>query len=546
MTAAVRTSERTRLAWLVAYGLVNFLAFPHPLGEGVLDVGWALAWFSPAFLLLGLEGLAVGRAARVGFVTVWLANAAILHWVYVVTVVHGGAPPAIGVLSPFLLATYVGLHGAAFAAVWAWLARRGAGSPLVAAMLWVVIDHLRSFLLTGFPWAEIGYAQHENSLLMPIAAWTGVYGLAFVTVLGGAALAGWISAWRRSLWPSRECVVIALTIGLLHGLGSLELLEQDDGSATTVRVAAIQGSVDQGAKWSPERYVDTLELYDRLSREAVAQGARLVVWPETALPGAIELDVEVADRLLALARETRAAYVIGAVGVRQNPQTGEITDYYDSAFVIDAEGRAVDRYDKSHLVPFGEYVPFRGLLGGLLDAVARGIAPLDVSAGDGPRAVEVDLGPGVGRIRLGIPICYELLFPDRVRRFVDDGAQLLVAITNDAWYGRTGAPHQFLAMTALRSAETGAWTVRAANTGVSAIIDGRGRVRAESALFEPAVLVADVPLLAAGAGARGASPYVRLGDVFVGSCWIGLLVTSVRAARRHGSADAEERGASPE
>ena len=146
----------------------------------------------------------------------------------------------------------------------------------------------------------------------------------------------------------------------------------------------------------------------------------------------------------------------------------------------------VDRYDKTHLVPFGEYVPLRAVLGRLLGAVARGIAESDVSAGLVPRALELTWPARGARaseqttrtgVMVGVPICYELLFPDLVRRFVDDGAGVLLAITNDAWYGSTGAPHQFLAITAMRSAETGVWIVRAANTGISAIIDGRGRVR---------------------------------------------------------------------
>jgi apolipoprotein N-acyltransferase len=536
MTPDVGPGGRARLAWLVAYGLVTFLAFPHPLGDTVVDLGRSMAWLSPLCLLIGLHGLGVARAARAGFVAVWLAHSAILHWIYVVSVVHGGAPPIVGVLAPIALASYVGLHGAIFAAVWAWLARRHAASPLAAAMLWVVVDHLRSFLFTGFPWAQIGYAQHESALLAPVAAWTGVYGLTFVTVLGGAAAADWILQRRARRRPSRGLVGIAIGIGLLHIVGWLAPTQRADYASPSLRVAAVQGSVEQSEKWSPERYAQTLDLYERLSRQAVSQGARLVVWPETALPGPVELDLEVADRLVALARETRAAYVIGAVGVTADPTTGAIDAYFDSAFVLDWQGRVAGRYDKSHLVPFGEYVPFRWLLGGVLDAVARGIASLDVSAGEGPRAVEVDLGPGVGRVRIGIPICYELLFPDRVRRFVDDGAQLLVAITNDAWYGRTGAPHQFLAMTALRSAETGAWTVRAANTGVSAIIDARGRVRESSRLFEPAVLVADVPLLDASGGAPHANPYARWGDVFTWGCWLGLAATLLRAARGRGRA----------
>ena len=202
--------------------------------------------------------------------------------------------------------------------------------------------------------------------------------------------------------------------------------------------------------------------------------------------------------------------------------------YYDSAFAIGPSGDFGERYDKTHLVPFGEYLPLRDVLGLLVRAVATGVAPSDVTAGPAPRALAVEL-PGGAVVRAGVPICFELLFPDLMRRFAADGAELLLAITNDAWYGRTGAPYQFLAITALRSAETRLWTARAANTGVSAFIDGRGRVRAQTRIFEPGYLVADVPR---HQQPRESTFYVRHGDVFAVACAIVALVAIGVGARR--------------
>jgi apolipoprotein N-acyltransferase len=197
---------------------------------------------------------------------------------------------------------------------------------------------------------------------------------------------------------------------------------------------------------------------------------------------------------------------------------------YDSAYLIDAAGRGLDRYDKAHLVPFGEYLPFRAILGGFIRAIATGSAGRDVTAGEFPRSVTLPgSGSGSGKpsVTVGVPICYELLFPDLVRRFVGDGAGVLLAITNDAWYGRTGAPYQFLVMTAMRSAEGGVWTARAANTGVSALIDERGRVREQTRIFERAFLVGEVPIRPSGVAK---SFYVRHGDLFAWACWGALLV----------------------
>jgi apolipoprotein N-acyltransferase len=219
---------------------------------------------------------------------------------------------------------------------------------------------------------------------------------------------------------------------------------------------------------------------------------------------------------------------VGAVGLApRGPDT--YPDLFDSALLYDAEGTRTDRYDKSHLVPFGEYLPLRTLLGQFIRAVATGAAGRDVTPGAGPRALVLPTGREP-IVTVGVPICYELLFPDLVRRFAGGGAQVLFAITNDAWYGRTGAPHQFLAMTALRSAETGLWTARAANTGVSALIDARGRVKERTGIFEEGLVVGDVPLRDGPA-----TFYARHGDGFAFACWVVSLGLAVRARRERGA-----------
>ncbi len=519
-----------RAAVLGAYALISFLSFPHPVAGRVLDLGWLLAWLAPALLVAGLRGLGPRRAARDGFLAGLVAHAAILHWIYVVTVVYGEAPAPVGVLAPVGLAAYSALFTAAFGAALAVLARRGLDSPPALAALWAALDHARHWFLSGFPWGVIGYAQHQNAWLLGLAPWTGVVGLSFVTVLGGAALADLQRALRGG--GGRPWVAAGWlgAVALAHGLGGLSLRlapAAAAGSAETVRIAVLQGDIDQGVKWSPAFAEQTLEVYEDLTRRAVQQGARLVLWPETAVPGGIEIDPALRERLGALARESHATLVVGGVGIE-----GQRGDYrfFDSAFVFDPDGGLVDRYDKSHLVPFGEYVPLRGVLGLFVSAVARGIAPDDVTAGRVPRAIRIPVPGGpAGGVTAGIPICYELLFPDLMRRFVRDGAGVLLAITNDAWYGRTGAPYQFLAITALRSAELRVWTARAANTGVSAFIDERGRVVEHTPIFQPGFLVRDVPLRPPP---LGGSFYARHGDVFAWACWAQVVAWIVLARRR--------------
>jgi apolipoprotein N-acyltransferase len=547
-----------RLPFLAAYAVATFLAFPHPLpfaGGAVLDLGIAVSFAVPAFLVVGLRGLAPRPAALRAFGFTVLAHGLVLHFIYVVTVRYGHAPVAIGVLAPFALATYAGLLGALFGAGFAWLAARGGANAWTVALLWTVVDHLRSMFLTGWPWATLGYAQHENPALLGLAPWTGVYGLSFAVVLGGVALldAGEALA-RRSRPPTGALAALAFVVAL-HGFGLATRIGPDAEGAPgqTIRIAAVQGNIDQGVKWNAAWIERTLTIYEDLSREAAARGARIVVWPETAVPGTVEADARLRQRIEALSRETGASFVVGSVGIDLDRE-GRVSSFYDSAFLVEPEAGVVARYDKSHLVPFGEYVPLRGLLGRFLGAVASGIARGDVTPGSGPRALSLRVSTSAENsleradgdaeraspvVRIGVPICYELLFPDLVRRFVKDGGGVLLGITNDAWYGKTGAPYQFLAITAMRAAEGGVHLVRAANTGVSAWIDAGGRVREQTTIFEPGLVVVNVPLPRPSDAEHATTFYVRHGDVFANACWLAFAAVVLVASRsaRHRAAE---------
>ncbi|HXV37635.1 MAG TPA: apolipoprotein N-acyltransferase [Myxococcota bacterium] len=525
-------TRRSRLALLCGYAAATFLSFPHPVGSRVLDLGLLCGWLSPGLLLLGLGGLAPRRAAVHGFLAGWLTQAAILHWIYVVSVEYGHAAPPLGVIAIFGLAAHAGAFSAAFAWLWSTLDRRALGSPLAAALLWTAIDYARGAGALGFPWAAIGYSQHANPALLALSAYTGVHGMTFAVVLGSAALAGAAraAATRRPL--SKPALGWLAAGAALCALGALLRVPGDEGAAR-IRVAVLQGNIEQGVKWQPQWAESTLEIYEALARRAAAEGAQLIVLPETAVPGALNADPALRARLAALARETRAAYVVGSVAVEARAGEREVA-FYDSAFAIEPSGEHGARYDKSQLVPFGEFVPLGRWLGRLFSAVARGMATERVTPGAGPRALSVEVPAAAQPIaRVGVPICYELLFPDVTRRFAREGAELLLAITNDAWYGRTGAPYQLLAMTAVRSAESGLWTARAANTGVSAFIDARGRVLAQTRIFERDLLVADLPLRAPP---RGGTFYARHGDVFAYGCGLGTALLAAASAlrkRRH-------------
>lgn len=520
----IEISPRRRRVGLALYAVLTVLSFPHELPGGAsIDFGLVFAWLGPAGLVVGLHGLSPWRAARIAFAASLVCHSVLFHWFAVVTVVYGGMPVGLGVLAPILPAFYVSLFTALFAWAWAW-ARDAFGQPvLVGAILWTAVDWARGHFLGGFPWATLGYALHLDLPLLGWTRWGGVYLLSFFAVAVAIAIA---TAWLDRNDASRRQLVITLVLILVaHGLGAL-LAAEERSDAPTVRVAAIQGNIEQGQKWDPNRRHQIFETYLRLSSEAGDEGVDWIVWPETAVPGLIEYDGELRSRIGVLARRYDAALMVGGMGI-DLASDGRPSAYYDSAFHFDRGGAVRARYDKTHLVPFGEYVPLRALLGQVFQSLATGLSSTDVTAGATPRALEMTTGAGADvRVRVGVPICYELLFPHLVRKFAADGAGVLLAITNDAWYGRTGAPHQFLAMTALRSAESGRWTVRAANTGISAIIDSQGRVRQASALFEEAVVAGEIPIATDGA----ITFYARYGDAFA---WLCVLVSAVLLAERH-------------
>jgi apolipoprotein N-acyltransferase len=286
-------------------------------------------------------------------------------------------------------------------------------------------------------------------------------------------------------------------------------------AGTPVRIALIQGNVAQGQKWDAAFADQIFQRYLALSRNGVAQGATLIVWPESATPFLYE-EHPAAEAMRLLARETGVRLFVGSDQIER----GATPRYYNSAFLIDPAGRTTGVYRKMQLVPFGEYVPLQSILsfaGPLVEQVG-GFAPGETLT--------------VFRLREGAfttGICYEAVFSHLSREAVRRGSQLLTSITNDAWFGRSSAPWQHLAMARMRSVETGRYLARAANTGISAFVDPYGRVMQQSPLFAPAVVVGEVRFL------DGVTPYVRIGDVVPWAglvVGLGLWVAGARARRR--------------
>jgi apolipoprotein N-acyltransferase len=431
----------------------------------------------------------IGHLFGVGFFGVGIS------WVAVSFYRFGGMGGVLSVAATLLFVVFLAL----FPALLAWLSRRffsrlnsTAYLLLLMPMLWVLFEWIRGWILTGFPWLNLGYSQ-TDSFLAGLAPVLGVYGISWVVALSAGLL-----VWLGNMPERRRIIGACALVAVWGGAGLLLLIEWSMPHDRPLTASLIQGNVPQNLKWRPEQRAPTIDLYTRLSRERWDRD--IIIWPETALP-AYYHQAEIF--LQGLAREARdnggAELLIGLPVL-----SGENNEHYYNSVVRvgvgpdDSESNPSQIYYKSHLVPFGEYIPLKGLLGGLLDILQVPMANFSRGAPDQPLLE-------LAGHKIGVSICYEDVFGEEVIRGLPE-AKLLVNVSNDAWFGDSFAPHQHLQMARMRSMETSRPMLRATNNGVSAIIDHRGQVLATSAQFEVAVLDGQVQ------PRTGATLYVRVGN----------------------------------
>jgi len=492
------------------------LALSFPLTETFTGLPW-LAWAALVPLGLATRGRRPSRALFSGWLAGTIAALAILVWVVVVMQTYGRLPLAVSLLLLFLLAAYVGLYVGLFAAGWRWMEeRRPAWGWWFAPMLWVALEWLRGHLLSGFPWALLGYSQYRQLLLIQIADVTSVYGVSFLLVLTNVALVSVIDGFSAGRTASTRqgamarllppVAALLLLAGAL-GYGRWRMAAVDASLTPGLRVGLIQGNISQEVKWDPAMRRSTLERYERLTREAAAQGAELIVWPEASAPFIFDDEPDYQAAIRSLAVETHSYLLFGSPAIAHGHRVPALLN---SAYLLKPDGATQARYDKLHLVPFGEYVPLGPLLG-FVNKLVSGIG--DFIPGAGPVAMDVK-----GH-QLGVAICFEIIFPEVVRQSPQSGARIIATITNDAWFGRSAAPLQHFSMAVFRAIENRTPVIRAANTGISGFIDAAGRIGRTSGLFVEAALVDTIRV----------SPlrtvYTRAGDIFAVGC--GILVAAV-------------------
>lgn len=477
---------------------------------------WSVAWVALAPLLLAISSAPDGRTAfRRGYVAGAISSAGLVYWTEAVVVQFGGLPLVVGLLVMVLLCLTLALFPSLFAwIVWRWIRRFGSAALLFAPLAWVATEILRAHTLFRFSWCLLGYSQHANVPFIQVARYGAVYAVSFVVAASSAVLA-YLAVARGPRARAGAASGLAVLVWAVGMYGSWELGQPIPASGR-IRVGLVQASIRQDEKWDPARAWDNIDRHVALTQRAAEQGARLVVWPESAVPFYYDRTAGVAAHLQHLAQAHHIHLLFG----NDDREDGPDGRVFVGAKMLDPRGELVLRYHKIRLVPFGEYVPMQPLLtlGG------RFAAKLVDQVADFTPGTEHVLGRADGH-PLGVSICYEAIFPDLVRGFAAGGAELLVNITNDAWYGRSSAPHQHLAMASFRAVENGKYLVRAANTGISAVVDPHGRVLERTELFEPAVLVRDVPFV------PGTTFYTRHGDVFAWTCFVAAVLLTMASWR---------------
>jgi apolipoprotein N-acyltransferase len=490
------------IALAILSGVLAFLAFP-PFNYS------ALAWVFLVPLLFAVKRCENGRES---FFYSYLSGivffGGLMHWLVNVSV-----PGTI--ILVLMLSLFWGLFG-----VVARIIFRYSADVLILPFVWVVLEYIRSYLFTGFPWGLIAYTQYTNIKFIQIADLAGAYGVSFLVIMFNTAVLAYVTRMERKIAYMMVALFFLLT-ATMYGMYKLDNFK----TWGTPRLSVVQGNIPQNLKWDPSYARDIVADYDILTREVASDRADMIIWPETAYPypvgGVRDIPVELRD----LARQAGTPLLAGVI-------SDDGSSFFNSAILLSGSGAVIGKYDKLHLVPFGEYVPlekyipFRRYIDKPIGDFKKGdqytlFSMKSVTSTNMPDGA---ISRQTNFYKFGVLICFEDIFPVLARRYVLKGANFLVNITNDAWFGRTAAPEQHLQASVFRAVENRVPVIRAANTGVSCFVDSTGDILARverdgEDIFVPGYATSNVRV------STTRSVYTQYGDVFIVFCglMIGLL-----------------------
>jgi len=447
---------------------------------------WILAWVG----LIPLFFVVSRNIRKRVFLWCWFSGSLFyfltVNWITHTMTQYGGMPLWLSFMVLLLLSVYLGLYTGLFGYLIKLISdKTSIPLPVAAPLLWVSLEFLKAHLISGFPWASLGYSQYKFLHIIQISDITGVYGVSFLIVAVNAALFGLLLLRKESVLRNHIRIISISSVVFLFVLslcyGYYRLSRDYNSTDRGVKIAVAQGNIPQNLKWDSSFKRRTVDIYKRLTNEAAGHNPDLVIWPETAAPFFFQEDSQYRDEILDIASAGHTYLLFG------NPAY-EITDnnvqnMLNSAYLISPDRETLARYDKIHLVPFGEYVPLSKILF-FIEKITAGTG--DFTPGRDYVVMELPQG------KFGVVICYEVIFPGLVRKFVRDGAEFMATITNDAWFGKTSAPYQHFTMAVFRSVENRIYFARSANTGISGFISPKGEILQASPIFEESLLIRNI------------------------------------------------------
>jgi len=466
---------------LLAVGSGILLALSFPMAKGITLT--PIAWVALVPLLIALRKASSKRAFWLGMLAGFIANFGIFYWIPYCMIIYASMSKLIAYFALVLLALLL----ASYIAVFFWLVKLAEqhfklSLLIIAPILWVALEYVRTYFpLGGFPWALVGTAQYKFLPVIQIADIGGVYLVSGLIVLVNSGIAVVLKkpVQKKSLMEFAISLLIFAS-AIIYGEIRIRQVDRVFSKQPEIKVGIVQGNIDQGVKWNPFYFWSSMSRHIAISNSLLKEPKDLLLWPEAAITDYFNLSWEHKEEsdVVKKISDFDSYFLFGSLS---RGYEGDKKINFNSAYLLSPFAQEmIGRYDKMHLVPFGEYVPMQKILF-WVDAIAGGNTG-NTSPG---KAVTVFETP---RFKISCVICYELIFPNLTRKFTKAGAEIMSTITNDAWFGPTSAPYQHNSNIALRSVENRVYFLRAANTGISSICDPAGRILKQTEIFEIAAL----------------------------------------------------------
>ncbi len=432
-----------------------------------------------------------------------LSNIIMLYWLHPTMLMN-----EVGYLSAyiglFLFSAYLGLYWGVFGLAIFYITKLKLRYRLfLIPATWIFLEYIKTYLFTGFPWLLAGYSLWKIPELLQIASVTGIYGLSFFVVLINT-----ITAESLTSKKVKPIFIALLLIVILYIYGSIAINRLDINPG--YKVSILQGNISQYKKYKSRYNEEILNVYSQLNKKTAENKPYLTVWPETSTPKAISTNIDMENFIKRLAENSGAYHIVGSVEQGRGY-------YYNSAYTVSPTGEISKPYRKIHILPFGEYFPFRSIISLFADIINE---LGDFDAGSEYKILEA------GDFNAGTGICFESILPGLVRNFFKNGANIFVNITNDAWFLKTAGPYQHFIHSVVRAVENRTYVIRSANTGISAIISPAGRIMKKTELLETTVLNG-----MAGINEEN-TLYTAYGDIFTFACFLITIVMILIGYRR--------------